>query len=82
MFYKILLIAILLYSYCYTKCLTQQEPLYAKKTSSQVSNLNIKAFCQDSLGYMWIATPRGLNRYNGHELSNTFMILPIPLLLI
>ncbi|MCK3684388.1 hybrid sensor histidine kinase/response regulator transcription factor [Maribellus sp. YY47] len=35
--------------------------------SFQVSNLNIKAFCQDPLGYMWIATPNGLNRYNGYE---------------
>lgn len=38
----------------------------------QVSNLNIKAFCQDSLGYMWIATPRGLNRYNGYEFLHFF----------
>lgn len=39
---------------------TQQE-------STHISNLNIKSFCQDSLGYMWIATPRGLNRFNGYE---------------
>ncbi|MDR0699887.1 MAG: response regulator [Tannerella sp.] len=32
-----------------------------------VSYLNITSFCQDSLGYMWIATLDGLNRYNGYE---------------
>jgi len=41
-------------------------------TATQISNLNIKAFCQDSLGYMWIATPRGLNRYNGYEFLQYF----------
>lgn len=48
----------------------EENLLYASANttiSNQVSNLNIKAFCQDSLGYMWIATPRGLNRYNGYE---------------
>ena len=40
--------------------------------ATQISNLNIKSFCQDSLGYMWIATPRGLNRYNGYEFLQYF----------
>lgn len=40
--------------------------------ATQISNLNIKAFCQDSLGDMWIATPRGLNRYNGYEFLQYF----------
>jgi ligand-binding sensor domain-containing protein len=39
---------------------------------SQISNLNISAFCQDSLGNMWIATKRGLNRYNGYEFVQYF----------
>ncbi len=40
--------------------------------ATRIANLNIKAFCQDSLGYMWIATPRGLNRYNGYEFLQYF----------
>ncbi|MDR2385068.1 MAG: response regulator [Tannerella sp.] len=40
--------------------------------SSQPSNLNTRNFCQDSLGYMWIATFRGLNRYNGYEFFRYF----------
>jgi signal transduction histidine kinase/ligand-binding sensor domain-containing protein/DNA-binding response OmpR family regulator len=33
----------------------------------KLSHLHIRDFCQDSLGYMWIATTRGLNRYNGYD---------------
>ncbi len=47
-----------------------QSTIYAIHTprnSSQISFLNINSFCQDSLGYMWIATLGGLNRYNGYE---------------
>lgn len=29
--------------------------------------LDVTAFAEDSLGYMWIATVDGLNRYNGYE---------------
>ena len=37
-----------------------------------VSHLHIYDFCQDSLGYMWIATARGLNCYNGYEFKQFF----------
>lgn len=40
--------------------------------SPNVSHLHIYDFCQDSLGYMWIATARGLNRYNGYEFKQFF----------
>jgi signal transduction histidine kinase/ligand-binding sensor domain-containing protein/DNA-binding response OmpR family regulator len=40
--------------------------------ASHISNLNVKSFCQDSMGYMWIATSRGLNRYNGYEFLQYF----------
>ncbi|WP_298650912.1 hybrid sensor histidine kinase/response regulator transcription factor [uncultured Proteiniphilum sp.] len=35
--------------------------------SPDISFLDVNAFAQDSLGYMWIATLGGLNRYNGYE---------------
>lgn len=50
----------------------QNYSVPSQRESSQISNMNIKAFCQDSLGYMWIATPRGLNRYNGYEFLQYF----------
>lgn len=40
--------------------------------SSQISNLHIRDICQDSLGYIWIATARGINRYNGYEYAQLF----------
>ncbi len=43
-----------------------------QKVSSQVSYLNVRSFCQDSLGYVWIATLHGLNRYNGYEFFQYF----------
>jgi len=53
-----------------TKSITSLPHL--QKVSSQVSYLNIQSFCQDSLGYMWIATLHGLNRYNGYEFFQYF----------
>ncbi len=39
-------------------------------TSSRpdISNQTVKCFGEDSLGYIWIGTGRGLNRFNGYEL--------------
>ncbi|MEN6453420.1 MAG: two-component regulator propeller domain-containing protein [Prolixibacteraceae bacterium] len=48
------------------------EPNRVQKVSAQVSYLNIQSFCQDALGYMWIATLHGLNRYNGYEFFQYF----------
>ncbi len=41
--------------------------IYNRVASDNISNLKINCFAQDSLGYMWIATFRGLNRYNSHN---------------
>ncbi len=37
-----------------------------------LSNMNITSFAQDDLGYMWIGTRRGLNRYDGYEFTHFF----------
>jgi len=37
-----------------------------------LSNLNVSAITQDQLGYIWIATMRGLNRYNGNEFTHFY----------
>lgn len=36
-------------------------------SNSQLTLNDVTSFAQDSLGYMWIATLGGLNRYNGYE---------------
>ncbi len=43
-----------------------------QKISTRASYLNIRDFSQDSLGYVWIATLHGLNRYNGYEYFQYF----------
>ena len=30
----------------------------------------VRAFAKDSLGYMWIGTAQGLNRYSGYNFKN------------
>jgi signal transduction histidine kinase/ligand-binding sensor domain-containing protein/DNA-binding response OmpR family regulator len=37
-----------------------------------LSNMNITSFAQDDLGYIWIGTRRGLNRYNGYEFTHFY----------
>lgn len=44
----------------------------AIKTSGTLSNQRIQAITQDSLGYIWFGTYRGLNRFNGHEMQQYF----------
>lgn len=38
-----------------------------------LSNLNVTAIVEDNLGYMWIGTRRGLNRFNGYEFDHFFI---------
>ena len=40
--------------------------------SDELSNQGVTAFAEDSLGYIWIGTERGLNRYNGHDYHQYF----------
>lgn len=48
---------------------------------SSISNQHINGFCEDRYGYMWIATAKGLCKYNGYDYvhyyntpSNSFSI--------
>jgi len=42
------------------------------QVSDRISNLDIRAFGEDTEGHIWIATDRGLNRYTGHEYYQYF----------
>lgn len=42
------------------------------QTSSTLSNLRITSIAEDHNGYIWMATSRGLNRYNGDEMHQYF----------
>ena len=40
--------------------------------SSRLSNLRVNSIAEDSDGHIWIATSRGLNKYNAHEFHQYF----------
>lgn len=69
--YLLLLSAILLI----VSCRNNRQQYYdsaVMQISSELSNQNITAFAEDSLGYIWIGTERGLNRYNRSEYHQYF----------
>lgn len=45
----------------------KQNSVSARMTADIISNTTINAFCEDAFGYIWIATERGLNKYNGKD---------------
>ena len=45
-----------------------QEKNFVRYTTQQgISHNTITGIAQDSVGYMWVATASGLNRYNGNQ---------------
>ena len=44
----------------------------APAIASTLSNQQVNAFAEDSKGYIWIGTFRGLNRYDGHDYYQYF----------
>ena len=63
----VLLWTVLLLASCHGK----EEQLFVDIESSTVnedlSNQQVTAFAEDSTGYIWIGTARGLNRYDSHN---------------
>lgn len=55
-----------------TESLSEKFPSRKMMVSPVLSNLNISAVVQDSYGYIWIGTARGLNRFNGYEYVQYF----------
>lgn len=60
-------------------CVKEQQPTDALTDNSQemmvspdISNQNVKAFAEDTLGHIWTATFRGVNKYDGHEYQQYF----------
>jgi signal transduction histidine kinase/DNA-binding response OmpR family regulator/ligand-binding sensor domain-containing protein len=44
-----------------------QQRQYPVETGRTLSNLHVESIVQDSTGFMWIGTSRGLNRYDGYN---------------
>lgn len=55
----------------FSACMRKTEEKYISQQnmeiSSEISNQSVTAIVEDSLGYIWIGTKHGLNRYNGIE---------------
>ena len=52
------------------KCLIVSAQTSHFYTSEKLSSNLITSICQDGLGYMWIGTEYGLNKYDGYRFTN------------
>ena len=70
--FKILFINILFIPAYLNSLSAQQYNIKFKHIGQQkgLSNDHITDILQDNLGYIWIATKRGLNRYDGNQMLN------------
>ena len=64
---KRLLTLILLLGICGLKVMAQTGHLFA---SDKLSSTNITSICQDQMGYIWIGTEFGLNRFDGYRFTS------------
>lgn len=60
-----------------TACGQQEEPEGSTQhisplIAADISNHNIQAITEDANGQIWLATFRGLNRYDGHQFYQYF----------
>ena len=39
-------------------------------TSDKLSSNQISVICQDTVGYIWVGTEYGLNKYDGYRFTN------------
>lgn len=77
--YRILLLFVVVYSQHFAQYIYGQERTdqYIRKINSSdgLSHNIVFDIIQDNLGFIWVATQDGLNRYDGHEF-NTFRFNP------
>ncbi len=62
-----LLTFILLLGFCGLKGTAQTGHLFA---SDKLSSTNMTSICQDQMGYIWIGTEFGLNRFDGYRFTS------------
>lgn len=60
---------------CLLSCQTAEKdyiPTASMGTGSRLSNQKVNAFAEDTQGYIWMGTDRGLNRYDGQNYKHYF----------
>ena len=51
-------------------CLTSSAQTVHFYTSDKLSSNQITRICQDKVGYIWVGTEYGLNKYDGYRFTN------------
>lgn len=68
--YVVLLLMLLIYSKAsFSQALADKLRFYLIDTEDGLSNNTINSFAQDSVGFVWIGTTEGLNRYDGRHFT-------------
>ncbi|MEM8889423.1 MAG: two-component regulator propeller domain-containing protein, partial [Bacteroidota bacterium] len=68
--FLILLISIIGWGSTYGQNISTQPYRFKSiSVNDNLSHSNVNAIVQDSLGYIWIGTNNGLNRFNGYEIT-------------
>ena len=74
---RFLIFAALLYGFTLLGCTPNKEQSDAidgrfVRITEKLSSHTVNDIIEDKLGYIWIATDRGLNKYNGYDYHNYF----------
>ncbi|MCK5457968.1 MAG: hypothetical protein KAI45_12645, partial [Melioribacteraceae bacterium] len=66
---KTILVLAILFFFCSSSIYTQNKPVKFEKLSTRdgLSQNKVFSIVQDKLGFIWIATEDGLNRYDGYK---------------
>ena len=70
-YYKQIILSLIVLSCAFITGNAQEELLFRHLTRNEgLLHDNVTCIVQDSLGYMWFGSHRGLNRYDGYSIDS------------
>ena len=70
-YYKQIILSLIILTCAFTTSSAQEELLFRHLTRNDgLLHDNVTCIVQDSLGYMWFGSHRGLNRYDGYSIDS------------